>query len=213
MSEGERPEIEAIKNNKQKREKLRHRIVVKEAARLWWGRQHGTVYPHPCEFVVGHDELGAPRLEPANDPALPHISASHTSTISLAVASPIPIGIDVEPESRPTEEFREQYLTPGEQQRIALLEAEMPEEAWSVRYWCAKEAVGKFLGIGLEGRPKQFEVIELAPTGTLTVRHRETNLTYEVQTIRWNGWVYAYTYHSGGAQNGQLVLSEEFGNS
>lgn len=213
MSEAERPEIEAIKNNKQKREKLRHRIVVKEAARLWWGRQHGTVYPHPCEFVVGHDELGAPRLEPANDPALPHISASHTSTISLAVASPIPIGIDVEPESRPTEEFREQYLTPGEQQRIALLEAEMPEEAWSVRYWCAKEAVGKFLGIGLEGRPKQFEVIELAPTGTLTVRHRETNLTYEVQTIRWNGWVYAYTYQSGGAQNGQLVLSEEFGNS
>ena len=156
---------------------------------------------------------GAPRLEPANDPSLPFVSASHTGGISVALAASVPVGIDVEPETRSTEEFREQYLTPAEQQQLQILEQEMPEEAWSLRYWCAKEAVGKMLGTGLEGRPKQFEILELTPTGSLTVRHRQTNQTYEVQTIRWNGFVYAYTYRSVGTQNGQLVLSEEFRNS
>ena len=213
MNEVEMPDFEGIKNAKQKREKLRHRIAVKDAARVWWARQHGTVYPHPCEFVVGHDELGAPRLEPANDPSLPFVSASHSGGISIGLVASVPVGIDVEPESRSTEEFQEQFLTPAEKQRIQILESEMPEEVWAVRYWCAKEAVGKMLGTGLEGRPKQFEIIDMTPTGTLTVRHRETNQTYEVQSLRWNGWVYAYTHLPAEAQNGQLVLSDEIGNS
>ena len=50
----------ASRSAKQKREILRHRIAVKDAARVWWGRQHSTQYPHPCEFVLGHDDLGSP---------------------------------------------------------------------------------------------------------------------------------------------------------
>lgn len=204
------PEVMAISGNKKKREVLRNRIAVKDAARIWIARQQQSVFPYPCEFIVGHDDKGAPRLEPADDPGWPYLSVSHSDGATVALAASVPVGIDVEPESRDVLSIVDQFLGPGEQERLAPLADGMPDEAWPLRFWCAKEAVGKMLGTGLEGRPKQFEVVDVAPTGAVVIRHRETGRVFEVQTLRWNGWVYAYIGEStpnGG--NSAVALSAE----
>jgi phosphopantetheinyl transferase len=78
-------------------------------------------------------------------------------------------GIDVERlPSRPR--------VPGEAafeaEEIALLDRWPPGERglWEVRMWCAKEAVGKALGIGVEGDPRSLRVEAVDPTGVVGVR-------------------------------------------
>jgi phosphopantetheinyl transferase len=206
--------VTTLPNNKQKREVLASRIVAKDAARLWWALQHGVEYPYPCEFVINHDENGAPFLAPAGDPSLPHISIAHSDATYVALASNQPVGIDIEPESRDTSSYQDHFLTPEEASRANTLDSQMPEEVWALRFWCAKEALGKMLRIGLEGRPKQFEILDVSPTGLLSLRHRHTGTIYDVQTFRWNAMVYAYAV--GGqpaASNPGVLLSHESSNS
>jgi phosphopantetheinyl transferase len=214
LHDSEMSVVTTLPNNKQKREVLASRIVAKDAARLWWALQHGVEYPYPCEFVINHDENGAPFLAPAGDPSLPHISIAHSDATYVALASNQPVGIDIEPESRDTSSYQDHFLTPEEASRANTLDSQMPEEVWALRFWCAKEALGKMLRIGLEGRPKQFEILDVSPTGLLSLRHRHTGTIYDVQTFRWNAMVYAYAV--GGqpaASNPGVLLSHESSNS
>ncbi len=197
LSDAELPEFLAIEGKKKQREFLRHRIVAKDAGRVWDARRAGTLYDHPCLWTVGHDPLGSPRFEPAGDPRLPHLSLSHQGPVSIALVAPFPVGIDIEDESHDVSHIEDYFLTEHESSLLSTLVESMPDEAWPLRFWCAKEAVGKMLGIGLEGRPKQFEVAEVQPSGSLVIRHRTTGAWHEAQTLRWNGLVYAYCLAAG----------------
>lgn len=196
------PEYKQITERKKSREFIRHRLVAKDAARVWLARRDQTPgYTHPCEWPISHDALGAPHFEPAGDPALPHLSLSHTGLVSLALVAPYPVGIDFEAENRPMEQLEGYFLTDQESERLQPLVDAMPDEAWPLRFWCAKEALGKMLGIGLEGRPKQFEVVDVQTTSALILEHRTNAQRYEVQTIRWNGFVYAYCSAASASEN------------
>ncbi len=57
---------------------------------------------------------------------------------------------------------------------IRTLSQQQPDFAWPNRLWCAKESVGKILGIGLDGRPKDFQSIDADETGNLLIIHQPT---------------------------------------
>lgn len=186
-------EFLAIDQTRRKRDFLIGRCAIKDAARLWRSRRYGGEYAFPHDLMVSHDERGAPRLEPVGDPTLPRVSVSHKAGVAVGLAAAGAVGIDLEPENADVRTIQDEVFTPGEKERLEALDSHMPEEAWGVRFWCAKEAVGKRLGTGLEGRPKQWEVVQVHPVGTVQVRSRETGATYEAATIRWNGWILAYS--------------------
>jgi phosphopantetheinyl transferase len=89
------------------------------------------------------------------------------------------IGIDVEQADRPREAYEAGAFTGDER---ALLGAAGIDTAdgWSVRAWCAKEAVGKAAGDGLAGAPTNLRIrvrdetdgrLELNACGELSRRH------------------------------------------
>jgi len=57
--------------------------------------------------------------------------------------------------------------------------------------WCAKEATAKFLGTGLEGRPRGFETVEVSSEGDLTVMHNESGRQVKVSISGFEGIVVA----------------------
>lgn len=188
----EMAELLRIEPLRHRKDFLRGRAALKDAIRVWWSRQYGGEYPFPHELVVVHDERGAPHLDSELGEGVPYLSVSHKEGVAVAVASSVPVGIDIEPADRDVSSFQNEFLTPGEIEQVAALSAAMPEQAWPVRFWCAKEAVGKMLGTGLEGRPKQFIVVDVEPTGTLKVLCRQTGESQSVSTLLWNEWVFAY---------------------
>jgi phosphopantetheinyl transferase len=189
----EMPELAAAGPLDRQRQLVCARGALKDAARLWWSRQYGTALPHPAEMVVAHDQDGRPYLEPADDPALPHVSVAHTDAGAVAVAANVPVGIDIETAHRDTRQLLSHYATADEAALIAPLNAEQPDEAWGVRLWCAKEAVGKVLGIGLQGRPKDFQALEVEPNGELLIQHEPTGERFVVYTTRLDDMVIAHT--------------------
>ena len=75
------------------------------------------------------------------------------TTTSPGAVAPAPIGIDAEWLDRPRLEAACEYLDAAE--RAALGQG---ERRGTLALWCAKEAVAKSLGQGLNGRPKSFVI-------------------------------------------------------
>ena len=65
------------------------------------------------------------------------------------------LGIDVENIEQSDPKLAEMTLMAEEQSLLEALDA-VPEEAWWLRLWCAKEAVGKALGQGVVGGPQNI---------------------------------------------------------
>jgi phosphopantetheinyl transferase len=174
--------------------------ATKDAVRLWWARRYGGTMPHPTEFLVNHDELGRPHLEPAGEPSLPCITCAHSGDAFVAIASEAPAGIDLEVVTRDAGAVLPQFATTEE---MALLDqASAAEEGgagvplaapWALRLWCAKEAFSKLLGTGLQGRPKDFVAVDADPGGGLLLHHVPTRARYVVYTARLDDYVLAYT--------------------
>ena len=124
----------------------------------------------------------------AGDPAVPPRTQP-----SIAVSADVEVGIDLEPIDRDVHSILSQFATPDEIELVNSFSAQQPDEAWPTRLWCAKEAVGKVLGTGLGGRPKDFTAVELSPEGRLLMHHVPTGSTYVVTSVRVNEFVVAYT--------------------
>ena len=137
------------------------RACIKEAVRFWIYKQFGKLL-YATDIRVYHDQLGAPfvggwwqdRIAP------PEISLSHNKYFSVVAVSPAQhfVGIDVE---------RIDHLSKadlikgalGEEELMALQEFSGEDlKQRSLRIWCAKEAAAKYLGTGLKGAPKVFQV-------------------------------------------------------
>jgi len=187
-------EFMAIADPQQRRRVLCSRIALKDAARIWWTRTYGGELPHPAAFILKHDDQGRPWLEPRAEGRPPCVSLAHTDEAAVALVSPEPVGVDVEPVGRPVRRLLPEFATPAE---IAILEnlmAAQPDEAWETRLWCAKEAAAKLQGSGLQGRPKDFEATEIDPSGRLLVRHTPAGECFPVQTCLVDRCVVAYAF-------------------
>jgi acyl transferase domain-containing protein/phosphopantetheinyl transferase len=176
-----------------RRQFLAARAALKDAVRLWWARKYGTELPHPAEFAIEHDEQGRPFLLPGDDPSLPHISLAHTAAGAAAIASDAPVGVDLEEASRDTRSILAEFTTIEERALLERMSALSAEDNIETRLWCAKEAAGKALGIGLDGRPKDLEAVDHEQDGSFLIQHGPTGECLMVRSARLDSFLLAWT--------------------
>lgn len=161
--------------DKRRFEWLLARIAGKEAVRHLLKENYGLeVWLADIEIYA--DERGRPlvRGEWLDRMAVaPVLSLTHSNGIAAALAAAdgagLSVGIDIESRHRPGKGFPDLAFAPEE--RLLLPNPEALEfEDWCLRFWCAKEAVGKALGRGLPNLLRDLRVIAMDPqTGMLGV--------------------------------------------
>lgn len=129
------------------------RVAVKDAVRTYILEKFGKAL-YPIEVGIGHDEKGKPFVKGLDEFKGLEISLSHKGNESVAIASDKPVGIDLELIEERSDDFVKMSFTDKE---MSLLKNKEQAE-WITRFWTAKEAYGKMLGIGLEGNPKKIEI-------------------------------------------------------
>lgn len=159
---------------KRQREYLAGRIAAKDAVRTWLcDRANGRSF-HPVEIALSVDDFGCPHVDTIQGiTELPWISIAHSGGTATAVASFQPCGIDLEDLSdSTTKRMLGEFASASELRILAPLMESDPAGAWPTRLWCAKEAAAKALGTGLQGRPHQFELLEVQPGGIMHMRYQ-----------------------------------------
>lgn len=166
------------------------RLAAKDAVRMWMREQYGTLLPHPLSFAILDDERGRPYVQPAGDlPDPPQVSISHCGGRSYAAAAACPIGIDAEPANRSVYDILPHFADEEERQALAALGAQSNSP---LRLWCAKEAVGKALGTGLDGAPRHFQAVDADADGRILIFHHPSAEHYVVGTDLDDGYLVAW---------------------
>lgn len=175
------------------REWLSGRAALKEAVRHWIHQQTGQLV-YAADVWVLHDEYGAPHVDGWWNGTLvdaPRVSLSHSGESCLvAVAAPdLPVGVDLEAMGRVQPELVAQSLAAHERPLVDGLSGAALDER-VLRLWCAKEAAAKCLGIGLQGEPAEFGIVEAdAACENLLVEHPLGSV--EARVVRRNDAVIA----------------------
>jgi phosphopantetheinyl transferase len=146
---------------------LRGRVAAKDAVRLLVLERYHLAAPLEVLCILP-DEHGQPGVSCS---ALPDrgvgicVSISHCGNTSVALATERSefcrgVGIDVASQADNHKGLAEGGFTSAE---TSLLEnCPTPEwNDWLLRLWCAKEAAGKALGVGLQGNPLNFVVSQI----------------------------------------------------
>jgi phosphopantetheinyl transferase (holo-ACP synthase) len=127
----------------------------------------------PLRIIVTNDTNGCPNVAVRGARLATRgiqVSIAHKPTVGVAVAgrvrspatpsdsAPLPtgIGIDIEFVERRPPSFADMILSPPE--RSLLNGCGHDLDLWLTRMWAVKEATAKATGLGLRGRPKDFEV-------------------------------------------------------
>jgi phosphopantetheinyl transferase (holo-ACP synthase) len=159
----ERSDYDARNPNVQ-RTWLLGRIAAKDAVRdlLWRTGTEGRIFP--VEVTVANDADGAPRVT-APDGSDVRVSIAHTAGLGVAIAARgVPVGIDIERiEDRP-DSFELAALSKKERARFEALpdiDRQSVRDVELTRWWAAKEAAAKAAGTGMQGRPKDWKIVEI----------------------------------------------------
>ncbi|MBA3945864.1 MAG: polyketide synthase dehydratase domain-containing protein, partial [Herpetosiphonaceae bacterium] len=139
------------------------RLVAKDAVRAYLRQRHGLQLK-PADVEILPDLNGRPVVHGTWTSLLsdvPLLSLSHVNGMAVALAGDPEaadgVGIDIELVGRMNEHVAQLAFTPEEQKLLATL-ADRPEEAWALRFWCAKEAAAKALGQGMLGGPQAIVI-------------------------------------------------------
>ena len=192
-------EYRTLASAARRREFLATRAAAKDAARLWLSRRYDTSeLPHPSTLVISHDAAGRPYVklgdgELEDDLDLPLLSIAHTEGCAVALAADVPIGLDIEPATRDTRAILPSFATAEERALIDELADAYPDGVFPTKLWCAKEAVAKALGTGLQGRPKDFEAVAIEGDGDFLMQHGPTGERWVARTVRVGRFVVAWT--------------------
>jgi len=158
------------------------RLAAKAAAGRRWRLS-------PAEVEIKSGPEGRP-LSLRDSAPVGFISLSHTRGAALAAAAGRPVGVDLEPWSRPFSDRAWTWsFTPGER-RLADSGGFFPAR---LALWCAKEAAAKSWGRGLLNHLPRVRVAEADwPAGRLTVTWRgRGRKTSEVRLSRWDAYLVA----------------------
>ncbi|MCU1496694.1 MAG: Modular polyketide synthase, partial [Acidimicrobiales bacterium] len=158
LGQAERTEY-AGRNPNGQRTWLLGRIAAKDAVRrLLWDRGAGPIFP--IEVHVANEASGRPRADGPTDDDV-RISIAHTAGYGVAMAAVgVDVGIDIEVIAPRSDTFEALTLTDGE--RTLLGDARGTDRDVALtRWWAAKEAASKAAGTGLQGRPRDWEIIEV----------------------------------------------------
>ncbi len=171
------------------------RIAAKDAVRAWLARQAGDEEMlHPAAFTIDQDEKGRPRvvLEGLSQEG-PLLSIAHCEDRAIAIAHGGAVGVDIEPIAPRDSDFIDTFATEAERDLLKEVSgpSDLPDE-WVTRLWCAKEAAGKFLGLGFNGSPKVYEAQSLDQSGLIHILHRDSGRTVVVRSSRRQDFVIAY---------------------
>ena len=164
---------------------LMGRIALKEVVRQWVLARTGHPL-YPADVVIWTDDQGRPFVAGAwvDHLALaPEVSLTHSAGHSLAVAGPPShaLGIDLEWPGRLAEpHLVAESFSAAEQ---ASLQAQQPKdrEQTVLRFWCAKEAAAKCLGMGLNGHTREFSVSmdsPLEPTAAVSFEDTQVQVSF-----------------------------------
>jgi len=141
------------------------RAAAKDAVRLYLRHCDG-VELCPADIEIGSDAYGRPLVEgkwTGEVRDVPGISVSHSDGVAVAIAGPggIGIGVDVERMGHVHQEEIEGLAFTSQERELLASRADAEREEWSLRLWCAKEAVAKALGRGMMGGPQALVAREL----------------------------------------------------
>jgi 3-oxoacyl-(acyl-carrier-protein) synthase/phosphopantetheinyl transferase len=160
----------------QARNYLISRVALKDGVRKYLQKGEKDDLIFPIEISVNYDEKGKPCLQGPEELKGIEISIAHKGSEAVAMVSGKPAGIDIEKIEIRNNEFMEMAFTPHE---LDLLKEKANEPEWIARFWVAKEAYGKMLGLGLQGNPKQYEIesingeeLTIKNTVIITAKHR-----------------------------------------
>jgi acyl transferase domain-containing protein/phosphopantetheinyl transferase len=157
------------------------RVAVKDAVRNLLREKKN----HPCfpiTFEIGKDEVGKPYLIGDVTEDI-HISLAHKEKDAVGIARQGgPVGIDMEIMEERSSGFYDLVFTDHE---LTLLK-DRDQAEWTTKFWVAKEAYGKFLGTGLKGNPKAFEITHIEGD------HLWINQT-EIKTIKHKKYIIGWT--------------------
>ncbi|MBK1897219.1 type I polyketide synthase [Chryseobacterium paridis] len=157
------------------------RVAVKDAVRnlLRQKKDHACF---PITFEIGSNDVGKPYLIGDITKDI-HVSLAHKGKEAVAIARHgNPVGIDMETIEERSSGFYDLVFTNAE---LALLK-DRDQAEWTTRFWVAKEAYAKFLGTGLKGNPKNFEVEHIQGD------HLWINQT-EIKTIKHQNYIIGWT--------------------
>ena len=165
LSEKEREEWLEMQGATSRRvEWLFGRIAAKEALRRYLSNFQQARWTS-ADIDIWPDDSGKPHpLGTWSQHSTTHLdlSIAHTSKLIVAaVAANTRLGIDIEMVNRDlTEEFTKGVFTHSELE-LAAHTGEGPVAI--LRFWCAKEAISKALGVGIRYSPKALQVLHIDP--------------------------------------------------
>jgi len=188
----ERQEFDDVTDRKARWQYMCSRFALKDAARRFITRDTGRPV-HPAELLTGHTAAGRPVFGVPDGCPNPHVSVAHSERAAVAMAADVEVGIDLEPIDRDTVSILHDFATPDEIDLIASAAEQQPHGAWATRLWCAKEAVGKVMGTGLQGRPKDFVAVDLSLDGNMLIDHQPSGRRYVVRSVQIDQFIAAYT--------------------
>ncbi|MBW2602904.1 MAG: polyketide synthase dehydratase domain-containing protein [Deltaproteobacteria bacterium] len=182
---------------KRRTEWLLARVAGKEAVRALL-KQRSNTDVWPADIDIQADEHGKPMVSGqwmGQTGWAPSISLTHSRGMAAAFAAyggkNLGIGIDIEHLGPKSEGFEKLAFSPEENKLIAAQGISGSPE-WTLRAWCAKEAVAKALGRGLSGGPRDLITYELDRSmGTVSLEI-SGSLSREFSKLN-NKYLIAYT--------------------
>lgn len=173
------------------------RVAVKDAVRAWLaGPDGGHRMLHPAAVLIARNDSGQPLARlPEGAEGAPRVSIAHCEGRAVAMAAEAPVGVDVEVIHEHEPGFVDAFTTAAERELLASMAEEGDPERvaeWVTRMWCAKEAVGKLLGTGVDDAPKRFEVIAANVDGGIDVRLPDGERVIRARTVRDGGFIIAW---------------------
>lgn len=162
LSQQELREYKAMSDGPRRTEWIFGRAAAKDAIRSWVKRHHGLdLFPADVEIVTG--ENGQPEAKGKWTDlvaGIPRVSIAHKGAYAVAAAGRGLLGVDLEHVASRDAGFESVAFDDHERKLLQKLESTKRDE-WVTRAWCAKEAAGKALGVGLADGPATMVVREL----------------------------------------------------
>lgn len=158
LSAQERLIMDTFRNKSRKASWIAGRLAARQAL--------CNLDPLHGPWEILRKESGAPQVAGRSDI---HLSITHSGSLALAVASPVPVGIDLERiESRP-DSFLRSYFSAEEQAWTQIHGNTDPMRITSL--WTRKEAYSKVLGQGGRLNFSQLPVLHSCPAWDFASSH------------------------------------------
>ncbi len=181
LNQPEKKHYDSLPLNKRK-DYLISRIVLKDSLRSYVQDEKDKI-TYPIEYFIRYDSNGKPYVYGVDEIEGMEISLAHKGSNAVSIVSEKPVGIDIETIEERSTDFMELSYTP---QELDLMKGHDLAE-WSTRFWVAKEAYGKMLGLGLQGNPKRYEVKRILDDKTVLIED------CKVQTLIYNNFIIGWT--------------------